>query len=79
MAVVMGVLTENRHMVAKGRMRPHHRTESEDRSSGVGSFPRALFPATGGCRRAAQPLNPFVKIKPFVHSEVCFHKSFFLP
>lgn len=24
----------------------------------------------------AQPLNPFVQIKPFVHSEVCFHKSF---
>lgn len=27
----------------------------------------------------AQPLNPFVKIKPFVHSEVCFHKSFSYP
>lgn len=28
---------------------------------------------------SAQPLNPFVKIKPFVHSEVCFHKSFSYP
>lgn len=27
----------------------------------------------------AQPLNPFVKIKPFVHNGVCFHKSFSYP
>lgn len=49
----MGVLGEECHIVAEGRIRPHHRMEPKDRSSEAGNIPKAPFPATGGCRRAS--------------------------
>lgn len=66
-------------MVIKGRTGPHHRVEFEDRSSGWAVSPEHSSQSLVAVEGPSQPLNPFVKIKPFVHSGVCFHKSFSYP
>lgn len=66
-------------MIAKGWIGPNNRVALKTGAVGWAVSPEHSSQPLVAVEGPSQPLNHFVKIKPFVHSGVCFHKIFSYP